>query len=62
MVRKLATEPFTGVFMVPTHFSSIFALEGAMLAQHRGRARALRTIMSNTAALPQALKEKIVDF
>ena len=62
VVRKLATEPFTGVFMVPTHYSSIFALEPAFLARHRGSARALRTIMSNAAALPQALKEKIVDY
>ncbi len=62
VVQKLATEPFTGVFMVPTHYSSIFALEPAVLARHRGGARALRTIMSNAAALPQALKEKIVDY
>lgn len=62
VVQKLATEAFTGVFMVPTHYSSIFALEGAVLARHRGGARALRTIMSNAAALPQALKEKIVDY
>ena len=62
VVRKLATEAFTGVFMVPTHYSSIFALESAFLARHRGGAGALRTIMSNAAALPQALKEKIVDY
>ncbi|MCC7083311.1 MAG: acyl--CoA ligase [Burkholderiales bacterium] len=62
VVRKLATESFTGVFMVPTHYSSIFALEGSLLARHRGGARALRAIMSNAAALPQALKEKIVEY
>jgi long-chain acyl-CoA synthetase len=62
VVRRLATEPFTGVFMVPTHFQSIFALEAAVLARHRGGARALRTIMSNAAALPQASKEKIVEY
>lgn len=62
VVRKLATEPFTGVFMVPTHFQAIFALESAELDRHRGRARALRTIMSNAAALPQAVKEKIVAY
>ena len=62
VVRKLANEAFTGVFMVPTHFSSIFALGSAVLGRHRGGARALRTIMSNAAALPQALKERIVDY
>jgi len=62
VVAALAQRPFTGVFMVPTHFQAIFALEHAELEQHRGRARALRTIMSNAAALPQAVKEKIVGY
>jgi long-chain acyl-CoA synthetase len=62
VVEKLAREPFTGVFMVPTHFQSIFGLERAVLDAHRGQARALRTIMSNAAALPQAVKEKIVAY
>lgn len=62
VVRMLATQPFTGVFMVPTHFQAIFALEQAHLEQHRGRASALRTIMSNAASLPQAVKEKIVAY
>ncbi len=62
VVEKLAREPFTGVFMVPTHFQAIFGLERAVLDTHRGQARALRTIMSNAAALPQAVKEKIVDY
>jgi long-chain acyl-CoA synthetase len=62
VVAKLATEPFTGIFMVPTHFQAIFALESAVLQKHHGNARALRTIMSNAAALPQAVKEKIVAY
>jgi long-chain acyl-CoA synthetase len=62
VVEKLANEPFTGVFLVPTHFQSIFNLEPAVLEAQRGRARALRTIMSNAAALPQAVKEKIVAY
>jgi len=62
VVKRLADEPFTGVFMVPTHFQAIFALERAYLEQHRGRARTLRTIISNAAALPQAAKEAIVDY
>jgi long-chain acyl-CoA synthetase len=62
VVRRLATEPFTGIFMVPTHFQSIFGLDAAVLARHRGASPALRTIMSNAAALPQAVKEKIVAY
>lgn len=62
VMRRLANEPFTGVFMVPTHFQSIFALESTVLDRHRGGARSLRTIMSNAAALPQAMKERIVDY
>ena len=41
VVEKLAREPFTGVFMVPTHFQAIFGLERAVLDTHRGQARAL---------------------
>ena len=62
VLQKLAAGPFTGVFMVPTHFHSIFALGEQTLAGYRGRHVALRTIISNAAALPQTLKEQIVDF
>lgn len=62
VVDKLARDPYTGVFMVPTHFHAIFSLETALLERHRGRARSLRTIMSNAAALPQATKERIVAY
>ncbi|MEZ5473678.1 MAG: AMP-binding protein [Steroidobacteraceae bacterium] len=62
VIEKLVQEPFTGIFMVPTHFQAIFALDAALLARHRHAARTLRAIISNAAALPQALKEKIVAF
>ncbi len=62
VIAKLASEPFTGVFMVPTHFQAIFGLEKAVLEKCQGRSRALRTIMSNAAALPQAVKERIVGY
>jgi long-chain acyl-CoA synthetase len=62
VLRRLASEPFTGVFMVPTHFQSLFALESATLVRYRGRARSLRAIISNAAALPQAMKERIVEY
>lgn len=62
VVEALAQRPFTGVFMVPTHFQAIFALESPVLDRYRGRARTLRTIISNAAALPQAVKEKIIAY
>ena len=62
VLSRLGSHPFTGVFMVPTHFQAIFGLEAGTLERWRGTARALRTIMSNAAALPQAVKEKIVAY
>ncbi|MEZ5514474.1 MAG: AMP-binding protein [Steroidobacteraceae bacterium] len=62
VLEKLAHQPFTGIFMVPTHFQAIFALEPALLARHRRAATSLRAIISNAAALPQALKEKIIAY
>lgn len=62
VLSRLGSHPFTGVFMVPTHFQAIFGLESARLERWRGTARALRTIMSNASALPQAVKEKIVAY
>ena len=58
VLRRLDAGAATGVFMVPTHFHAIFALEKAVLAKHS--APALKSIISNAAALPQATKEKIV--
>lgn len=62
VVTQIATEPFTGVFMVPTHFHAIFAIENVHLERHRGHAVALKTIISNAAALPQVVKERIVAY
>ena len=62
VLSKLGSRPFTGVFMVPTHFQSIFGLETKVLDRWRNTSPALRTIMSNAAALPQAVKEKIVAY
>lgn len=58
VLRRLGEGGATGVFMVPTHFHAIFALEKAVLAKHS--APALKSIISNAAALPQATKEEIV--
>ena len=62
VLHKLSQQPFTGVFMVPTHYQNIFALPNATLDRYRGTASALRSIISNAAALPQHLKEKIVGY
>jgi long-chain acyl-CoA synthetase len=62
VLDELATNAFTGVFMVPTHFQAIFGLAPQALERYRGRAGAPRTIMSNAAALPQSVKEKIVAY
>lgn len=62
VLRKLADHAFTGVFMVPTHYQNIFSLPQATLAKYRGTSPSLRSIISNAAALPQHLKEKIVDY
>jgi acyl-CoA synthetase (AMP-forming)/AMP-acid ligase II len=62
VLRKLGSDAFTGVFMVPAHFHAIFSQEVTVLDRWRGRFPALRTIMSNAAALPQAAKERIVEY
>ncbi len=58
VVRKLKSEAITGFFGVPTHFHAIFGLEPQILADNRSET--LRTIISNAAALPQVMKEKII--
>ncbi|MEZ5498703.1 MAG: class I adenylate-forming enzyme family protein [Steroidobacteraceae bacterium] len=62
LLRELAEGCFTGVFLVPTHFQSIFALPKATLDRYRGTARNLRAIISNAAPLPQAVKQSIVEY
>jgi long-chain acyl-CoA synthetase len=62
VLHALERGAFTGTFMVPTHYQAVFALEKPVLERYRGSAPALRTIISNASALPQAVKEKIVDY
>ncbi|MCS6946133.1 MAG: AMP-binding protein, partial [Steroidobacteraceae bacterium] len=62
VLDKLAHGGFTGVFLVPTHFHSLFALPHESLDSCRGRFGTLRAIISNAAALPQATKERIVEY
>ncbi|NIP76107.1 MAG: AMP-binding protein [Xanthomonadales bacterium] len=60
VLKTLNSEHISGVFMVPTHFHALFGLEPGTLAAHREHA--LRTIISNAAPLPQATKERIVEY
>jgi len=58
VVRKFKSERITGFFGVPTHFHAIFALDSSILEGNRSET--LHTIISNAAALPQVMKEKII--
>jgi len=57
---RLKQERMTGFFGVPTHFNVIFSLEKAFLDANRPAD--LKTVISNAAALPQAMKETLVDY
>lgn len=59
-LRVLHEGNATGVFFVPTHFHRIFELPKSVLEKYRGHN--LKAIMSNAAALPQATKEKVVEY
>ena len=60
VLRQFKHGGVTGVFMVPTHFHSLFALDSEFLAAHRRPP--IRTIICNAAPLPQAMKPRIVDY
>jgi acyl-CoA synthetase (AMP-forming)/AMP-acid ligase II len=62
VLDRLGGGRHTGTFMVPTHYQSIFGLESAVLDRYRGTTPALRAIISNASALPQAVKEKIISY
>ena len=58
IVTVLKKEHITGFFGVPTHFHGILSLESAIL--EKNKPGSLETIISNAAALPQAINEEIV--
>ncbi len=58
VVQKFRDEQITGFFGVPTHFHAIFGLDPKILEECRSDS--LHTIISNAAALPQVMKEKII--
>ncbi|PPR79543.1 MAG: Long-chain-fatty-acid--CoA ligase [Alphaproteobacteria bacterium MarineAlpha2_Bin1] len=60
MLRALESNSITSMFMVPTHFHSLFNLNKKIINTYNKKS--LKVIHSNAAPLPQATKEKIVDF
>lgn len=60
VLRLIPELGITNTFMVPTHFNALFALEESVL--HGADVSSLRTIISNAAPLPQATKERIVEW
>ena len=59
ILTTFVDENISGFFGVPTHFHGILALEKAVL--EKGSKHQLKTIISNAAALPQQIKEQLVD-
>lgn len=60
-LRYLAKGGYSNTFLVPTHFNAIFQLEQKILDENRN-SPTLRTIVANAAPLPQATKQRIVDY
>ncbi len=60
VLRALHSRRVTGIFTVPTHHQAFFSLEPTLLDRLRGHA--LRGIVCNAAPLPDATKERIVDY
>ena len=59
VMKTLEDEEMTGFFGVPTHFHGMLGIEKSVLENYTGSS--LKTIISNAAALPQSLKERIVE-
>jgi acyl-CoA synthetase (AMP-forming)/AMP-acid ligase II len=60
VLRAFATGRITGFFGVPTHYQVMMGQAAPLL--DAGRMNILRTVISNAAAMPQALKEVLVDY
>ena len=60
VLRTFGESQITGFFGVPTHFQVMMGQEQAVL--DAGRNNVLRTVISNASALPQTLKETLVDY
>ena len=60
VLNKINSLDLTNTFFVPTHFHQMFSMEKKTL--DKARPSTLKAIISNAAPLPQATKEKIVDY
>lgn len=58
VLDSLRTQQITGFFGVPTHFHALMSVGPQALAA--SRSASLKTVISNAAALPQAMKERLV--
>ena len=58
VLKSLAGESISGFFGVPTHFHAL--LEAGFGLQTASRKGKLRAVISNAAAMPQTMKEKLV--
>ena len=61
VLGSLNEDSISGVFMVPTHFHRILSLPDTLLGKMSPYPH-LRTVISNAAPLPQALKERIITY
>ncbi|MEM1411933.1 MAG: class I adenylate-forming enzyme family protein [Pseudomonadota bacterium] len=61
MLAALASESPNGIFVVPTHLNRLYNAPTELLDRYRGQ-HALRTIISNAAALAPTLKSFAVDY
>ena len=59
LMRKIEEVSATSVYMVPTHFSSLFAMGDA---RHAFNHSSLKSVIVGTAPLSQAMKVRIVDY
>jgi long-chain acyl-CoA synthetase len=58
VLARLGSGEITGFFGVPTHYHALLGAPPAAVAA--GRSPALRAVISNAAAMPQAMKERLV--
>ena len=58
VLARLGSQQITGFFGVPTHYHALLSVESRLLAA--SRSTVLKAVISNAAALPQAMKERLV--
>ena len=58
VLERLGSGEISGFFAVPTHFHALLSVAPGLLAA--SRTTALKAVISNAAALPQAMKERLV--